>query len=121
MENVEILTILGLLYLRSGDNYEAFQYLGNSLAINDKDTKSILAVSSIMQDKSDYDSALMRYRVAAILNPNSAQLWNNIGMCFYGKGKFITAVSCLKRALYLDPFEWLISYNLGLVHLAIQQ
>ncbi|CAK9036173.1 unnamed protein product, partial [Durusdinium trenchii] len=23
----------------------------------------------------------------------------------------------LKRALYLDPFEWIISYNLGLVHL----
>lgn len=27
------------------------------------------------------------------------------------------AVSCLKRALYLDPFEWIICYNLGLVHL----
>ena len=27
----------------------------------------------------------------------------------------------MKRALYLDPFEWLISYNLGLVHLNKQQ
>ena len=27
------------------------------------------------------------------------------------------AIACLKRALYLDPFEWIISYNLGLVHL----
>jgi Bardet-Biedl syndrome 4 protein len=26
-------------------------------------------------------------------------------------------VACLKRALYLDPFEWITSYNLGLVHL----
>merc|ERR1711970_1501071 len=26
-------------------------------------------------------------------------------------------IACLKRALYLDPFEWIISYNLGLVHL----
>ncbi len=42
-------------------------------------------------------------------------------MCFYGKKKFIASVTCLKRALYLDPFEWLISYNLGLVHLSIQQ
>lgn len=31
------------------------------------------------------------------------------------------AIACLKRALYLDPFEWIISYNLGLVHLNTAQ
>jgi hypothetical protein len=31
------------------------------------------------------DGALLRYRVAAALSPNSPQLWNNIGMCFFGK------------------------------------
>jgi Bardet-Biedl syndrome 4 protein len=30
-------------------------------------------------------------------------------------------VACLKRALYLDPFEWIISFNLGLVHLSTAQ
>ena len=49
--------------------------------------------------------------------PSSAQLWNNIGMCFFGKQRYVAAIACLKRALYLDPFEWIISYNLGLVHL----
>ena len=59
----------------------------------------------------------VKYRVAAVQTPNSAQLWNNIGMCFFGKQRFVAAIACLKRALYLDPFEWIISYNLGLVHL----
>lgn len=63
------------------------------------------------------DVALIKYRVAAVHTPNSAQLWNNIGMCFFGKSKYVAAIACLKRALYLDPFEWIISYNLGLVHL----
>lgn len=66
----------------------------------------------------------MKYRIAAVKTPNSAQLWNNIGMCFFGKSpqpKYIAAVACLKRALYLDPFEWIISYNLGLVHLNKRQ
>ena len=70
------------------------------------------------------DVALMKYRIAAVKTPNSAQLWNNIGMCFFGKSpqpKYIAAVACLKRALYLDPFEWIISYNLGLVHLNKRQ
>jgi Bardet-Biedl syndrome 4 protein len=35
--------------------------------------------------------------------------------------RYIAAIACLKKALYLGPFEWLISYNLGLVHLTTGQ
>lgn len=31
------------------------------------------------------DVALVKYRVAAAVCPTSPQLWNNIGMCFFGK------------------------------------
>lgn len=147
----EILTTVGLLYLRLGENYRAFDFLGNSLTHDPKNPKvrrhvacalavryffvprnrshcctvalvsvrsqTILAAGSIIQDHSDMDVALVKYRVAAVQTPNSAQLWNNIGMCFFGKQRFVAAIACLKRALYLDPFEWIISYNLGLVHL----
>ena len=53
--------------------------------------------------------------------PESPQLWNNIGMCFYGKQKFVASISCLKRANYLAPFDWKILHNLGLVHLTMEQ
>lgn len=39
----------------------------------------------LLQDHQDMDVALIKYRVAAAVCPNSPQLWNNIGMCFYGK------------------------------------
>jgi len=120
-ENAEILTTVGLLYLRLGENYRAFDFLGNSLTHNPKDPKSILAAGSIIQDHNDMDVALVKYRIAAVATPNSAQLWNNIGMCFFGKKKNVASIACLKRALYLDPFEWIISYNLGLVHLSEDQ
>jgi Bardet-Biedl syndrome 4 protein len=116
-DNPEILTTVGLLYLRLGENYRAFDFLGNSLTHDPKNPKTILAAGSIIQDHSDMDVALVKYRVAAVATPNSAQLWNNIGMCFFGKQRYVAAIACLKRALYLDPFEWIISYNLGLVHL----
>ena len=116
-ENPEILTTLGLLYLRQGDNYKAFDYLGNSLTHDRTNPKTILAAGSIMQDHMDNATALIKYRISAQKTPNSAQLWNNIGMCFFGQEKYIASISCLKRALYLDPFEWIIAYNLGLVHL----
>lgn len=120
-ENPEILTTLGLLYLKLGNNTKAFEYLGNSLTYDAKNPKTILAAGSIIQDNQDMDVALVKYRVAATQTPNSAQLWNNIGMCFFGKGKLVAAVSCLKRAVYLSPFEWIISFNLGVVHLSTGQ
>lgn len=77
------------------------------------------------------------------------------GMCFFGKQKYVAAISCLKKASYLGgwcscsaqrpatcsdkftdsprsrridkpglssgPFEWIVSYNLGLLHLATGQ
>eukprot|EP00405_Crypthecodinium_cohnii_P034770 CAMPEP_0206533174 /NCGR_PEP_ID=MMETSP0325_2-20121206/4805_1 /ASSEMBLY_ACC=CAM_ASM_000347 /TAXON_ID=2866 /ORGANISM="Crypthecodinium cohnii, Strain Seligo" /LENGTH=430 /DNA_ID=CAMNT_0054029761 /DNA_START=28 /DNA_END=1317 /DNA_ORIENTATION=- len=116
-EHAELLTTLGILYLRMGENLKAFDYLGSALTHDPKNAKTILAAGSIIQDHSDMDVALIKYRVAAVHTPNSAQLWNNIGMCFFGKTKYVAAIACLKRSLYLDPFEWIISYNLGLVHL----
>ncbi len=106
-----------MLYLRIGDNLRAFDYLGSSLTHDPKNPKTILAAGSIIQDHSEMDVALTKYRIAAVYTPNSAQLWNNIGMCFFGKKNYIAAIACLKRALYLAPFEWIIAYNLGLVHL----
>eukprot|EP00882_Tetradesmus_deserticola_P030195 GHRQ01033884.1.p1 GENE.GHRQ01033884.1~~GHRQ01033884.1.p1 ORF type:complete len:135 (+),score=65.42 GHRQ01033884.1:113-517(+) len=75
----------------------------------------------LLQDHQDMDVALVKYRVAAAASPNCPQLWNNIGMCFFGKQRYIAAIACLKRALYLDPFEWLVAYNLGLLHLSTGQ
>jgi len=69
----------------------------------------------------DYDAALLKYRIAAIHNPDSSEMWNNIGMCFYGKKKFVASIACLKKALYLDPFQWIAAFNLGLVHLTQKQ
>eukprot|EP01038_Epipyxis_sp_PR26KG_P013114 gene13114-17578_t len=120
-ENPELLTTVGLLFLKLGNNVKAFEYLGNSLTYDPKNAKTILAAGSIIQDNQDMDVALVKYRVAATQTPNSAQLWNNIGMCFFGKGKYVASVACLKRAVYFTPFEWIISYNLGVVHLATGQ
>jgi Bardet-Biedl syndrome 4 protein len=61
-----------------------------------------LATGSIIQDRSEHDAALLKYRIAAVHNPNSAQLWNNIGMCFFGKQKYVAVIFIiiLKRQFY---------------------
>lgn len=80
-----------------------------------------MAACQVIQKHGDADVALSKYRIVYGRKPECAQVWNNIGMCFFSKKKFVAAVSCLKRANYLAPFELYILYNLGLVHLYLQQ
>jgi len=120
-ENPAVMVTLGLLYLQLGYNQKAFEQLGNALTYDPLNAKAILAAGAMIQDEGDFDVALTKYRAAATQIPESPQLWNNIGMCFFGKKKYVASISCLKRAAYLAPFEWTIMYNLGLIYLTMQQ
>lgn len=40
-------------------------------------------------------------RVAAEKCSYNGPLWNNIGMCFFSKGKYVAAISCLKKVSIL--------------------
>ena len=42
-------------------------------------------------------------------------------MCFFGKARYVAAIACLKRALYLDPLQWIAAFNIGLVNLNTKQ
>ena len=88
-EDPELLTTLGLLHLQVGQVKRAFERLGGALTFDLTNTKAILAAGSMIQDHGDFDVALSKYRIAAASSPESPQLWNNIGMCFFGKKKFV--------------------------------
>ncbi|GFS06590.1 Bardet-Biedl syndrome 4 protein-like [Elysia marginata] len=120
-ENPDLLTTLGLLYMQVNQYQKAFENLGNAMTFDPSHTKAIMAAGSMMQSHTDFDVAITKYRIAAANTPESPPLWNNIGMCFFGKKKYVAAISCLKRANYLAPFDWKILYNLGLVHLTTGQ
>ncbi|RZF41512.1 hypothetical protein LSTR_LSTR000226 [Laodelphax striatellus] len=117
----DLYTEFGVLQMNRGDPQSAFDKFGSALAHEQTCTKSLLAAGSIIQRNGDYDVALAKYKVAAQYLPESAALWNNVGMCFFGKRKYVAAISCLKRANYLAPLDWKTLYNLGLVHIHSKQ
>ncbi|KAH8019859.1 hypothetical protein HPB51_022960 [Rhipicephalus microplus] len=120
-ESAELNTKLGLLYMQCNMYPKAFERLGAALASNPNYGPAVLAAGSIMQTYGDYDVALTKYRAIASAPDESPALWNNVGMCFFGKKKYVAAISCLKRANYLNPLDWQILHNLGLVHLTMEQ
>jgi Bardet-Biedl syndrome 4 protein len=61
-DNTEILTTLGLLYLKTGSNQQAFEVLGKALSYDPSNVAGILAAGSMMQRHGDNDVALTKYR-----------------------------------------------------------
>uniref|UniRef100_A0A671UJ63 BBSome complex member BBS4 n=1 Tax=Sparus aurata TaxID=8175 RepID=A0A671UJ63_SPAAU len=109
--------MLGKVHLLAGDTDRAIDVYKRAVEWS----VIMCKFKGMMQTHGDFDVAMNKYRVAACAVPESPPLWNNIGMCFFGKKKYVAAISCLKRAHYLSPFDWKVLYNLGLVHLTMQQ
>ncbi|CAH0552064.1 unnamed protein product [Brassicogethes aeneus] len=120
-DSVKMLTKSGLLYLKTGHMQNAFEQLSSALALDPTCSKALLGIGYITQRHEEFDVALTKYKIAVVYAPDSVALWNNIGICFYSKQKYVAAISCLKRALWISPLNWKVLFNLGLVHLATQQ
>uniref|UniRef100_A0A0N4Z9K1 TPR_REGION domain-containing protein n=1 Tax=Parastrongyloides trichosuri TaxID=131310 RepID=A0A0N4Z9K1_PARTI len=119
--NIELLKDLGFDYISQGSEELAFTALGKALTYNNFHTPSLLGAAYIIQNNGDFDVALTKYRFATNSCNYSGMVWNNIGMCYYGKGKYIAAISCLKKADYLTPQNWEILFNMGLAYNGLTQ
>lgn len=119
-EHPTLLCMLGQHYLhKRHDSVQAFDCFGQCLGIDPTNATALAGVALLLQASQDYDAALSKYRLAVLERPHCPFIWNNIGASFYGKKNYYAAISCLRKAQFLRPFEWLIHYNSGIVHLAV--
>lgn len=116
-ENPELCTSIGMIYLKEGYVDEAYKYFTQAIKIDPYHSNALLALGSINQDKGELEQALGKYKMSSRSSANSPLVWNNLGLCFFTKKKYITALACLKKANYLDPLQWIVNFNLGLVYL----
>ncbi|XKL63125.1 hypothetical protein PGB90_005489 [Kerria lacca] len=119
--STELSVNLGLLFMKIEDYNQAFNQLGNAIAHDPLNADALFTFAAEIQRHGEYDVAILKYKIAAQKLPECAEMWNNIGMCFFGKRKYVAAITCLKRSYYLNPTNWLTLYNLGLLHLNTRQ
>ena len=79
------------------DNYQALAWKGEAVAHQGR-----------------YEEAEPILRQAIEGDPQQALAWNNLGRCLNAKHAWAEAVSCLDKAIALDPSEWEARYNRGL-------
>jgi Bardet-Biedl syndrome 4 protein len=90
--NVDIMTDLGILFLKLNDTELAYDKLHNVVAVDHGTTESLLALGAILQTKNDVEGALNTYKNIQNIQGEGFELWNNIGMCFYRKNKLIAVI-----------------------------
>ncbi|XP_001653286.2 Bardet-Biedl syndrome 4 protein homolog [Aedes aegypti] len=120
-DDVALMTQIGILYLKINEYQRAFEKLLDAIAIDDKCTTALLALGSILQSKNDIDGALNKYKRISNLPDEGSEVWSNIGLCFFKKQKYIAAISCLKKAIWVAPLNFNALYNLGLILVTAQQ
>uniref|UniRef100_A0A8C1HL23 Bardet-Biedl syndrome 4 n=1 Tax=Cyprinus carpio carpio TaxID=630221 RepID=A0A8C1HL23_CYPCA len=133
----EISHNLGVCYIYTKDFRSAEEQLNLALQLNKHDlTYMMLGKIHLLQG--DTEKAIDVYKSAVEFSPENTELLTTLGLLYMQLGKYqkafehlgnaltydpnnFKAISCLKRANYLSPFDWKILYNLGLVHLTMQQ
>ncbi|XP_070135076.1 BBSome complex member BBS4 homolog isoform X2 [Drosophila bipectinata] len=119
-ENSEVLIEISVLYLKINETQKAHDRLAEVVGIERKcSPKGLLAFGAILQSRNDVDGALSKYSQIANAEPEIAELWNNIGLCFFKKQKFIVAISSLRKSVWLSPLNYNALYNLSLIYIAL--
>ncbi|XP_058828963.1 Bardet-Biedl syndrome 4 protein homolog [Topomyia yanbarensis] len=120
-DDVALMTQIGILYLKINEYQRAFEKLLDAISIDDKCATALLGLGSILQSKNDIDGALNKYKRISNLPDEGSEVWSNIGLCFFKKQKYIAAISCLKKAVWVAPLNFNALYNLGLILVTSQQ
>lgn len=79
------------------------------------DTSSQMSTEQLAQ----IDKSIESLRFSSVACWSSGSLWNNLGIYYLLKRRFIASLSCLMRAHQLNRTNWRINYNLALACLHV--
>ncbi|XP_059801858.1 Bardet-Biedl syndrome 4 protein isoform X2 [Hypanus sabinus] len=133
----EISHNLGVCFMHL-KNFEKAQFYLNCALQSSKHDLTFVVLGKLCLLEGNTEGAVEIYKKAVEFSPENADLLTTLGLLYLQLGMYqkafehlgnaltynpnnYKAISCLKRANYLAPFDWKILYNLGLVHLTMQQ
>lgn len=81
--------MLAILAARIDRIAESSVYFTICLESDQYNFNSLLGLGSIQQIRGQHEDAILKYKTAFQISPNSASLWNNTGLFFYDRKKNI--------------------------------
>ena len=88
----------------------------DSLHVQFQEAPDFKAQGTALVAQGQYSQAVELYLQALQQNDQDAQVWQNLGVCYFRLGQKKDALSCLEKALALNPEDqalrdWLTKYK----------
>jgi tetratricopeptide (TPR) repeat protein len=109
-----------LYYVRLGLYDEGISLLKKMFSLypsQDIVFKAVMNLTECYRVKKEYKKALQFIRIAHWMAPNSAPLYNEMGLIYMNMGEDKKAIECWEKALKLNPYIPEASLNLGIYKL----
>ncbi len=112
-DNFEYTYNLGVAQGKMGHTEDAITTLSRAAKMPDHKGEPQFAMGEIYQLEKQYDKAIAKYQECLSINPNFAEVYNNLGVIYGAKSDFPQAVKSFQKALELKPNYNPARKNLG--------
>lgn len=109
---------LGIAYTQNNDFDQAMLCLSRSLFLNPNDEDAIFAMSNLMLQQQQNDSAISYLKQLLQINPSHAQGYKKLGSAFFQHEDYAQAALFFERASELDEDDW-EAYSFGALTLLL--
>lgn len=97
---------------------ERITELQKAVDANPNDLNSLLDLAHLLNDSGFKEKAIERYEQYIKINSRVADVWVDMGVCYYELGKNADAISKMEKALTIEPKHQIAHLNLGIVNLS---
>jgi protein O-GlcNAc transferase len=112
-QHVEVLFLLGTLYLQTGKSDAAATFLQKAIALKPDHVEAHNNLGTVFQNCGNLDEAVESYKRALNLAPDYAEAFYNLGSIFNKQRKFDEALEHYKQAISLSPDDYEAHLNIG--------
>ena len=114
-DNVELLSLQGIIHGRLGEHQSAQQYFRRVTELRPDDPQSYNNLGLVLGQLNRHEEALQVFQKAIQLKPDFFEAWFNLGRMMAGLGRYQAALKSFNRALDQDPHHAEARTNAGIV------
>lgn len=100
------------------NHLEQISSLETTIKKNPKDFQSLLQLAHLLNDSGLKERAIEKYNLYLKQFPKEADVWVDMGVCYFETGRSAEAMSSMEKALKINPKHQIANLNLGIVNMS---
>lgn len=115
-QDLDLLTKLGELYVKSGNDNQALPYFQEIINIDSKNINALNSLGAIYRRQKKYDESIAVLEQAVISDEENPQVFYNLGFTYKLMGKNEEAIHCFNTVVEKNPSDVLAWNHLGSIY-----